>query len=446
MLITTLALAVLTLQGTAIPKPLIAPHRGQGDSVVAFVDVNVIPMTRDGILQHQTVIVRGGRIAEMGPAAQVKAPAGAITVNGRGKYLMPALAEMHGHLPSPNAAPELTENVLFLYVANGVTTVRGMQGNLEHLELKARVARGELLGPRLWVPGPPLSGNSAPTPEAGRRLVEEQHAAGFDHLKIHEGLSRETYDTIVATAKRLGMRFAGHVPDAVGVYHALESGQASIDHLDNYVETVSGGGPDSADDRRIAQVVAATCAAQVWTVPTLALWETFLGTEDSAMLAAREELRYVPQAWRSSWAQRLVQMRANALPAEQRLATVALRRRILKALQTAGCPIALGTDSPQLYSVPGFSVHREMRSMAVAGLAPQQILNEGTCQPARYFGAEQEFGTVAPGRRADLLLLDGNPLADLANVARRAGVMVNGRWLPEADIRARLERIAAAHR
>jgi imidazolonepropionase-like amidohydrolase len=443
MIVATLALATLVLQGTSIPQPRLTPHRVEDDSVVAFVDVSVVPMSRDGILEHQTVIVRGGRIAEMGPSAQLRPPAGAVMVDGRGKYLMPALAEMHGHLPSPNAAPELTENVLFLYVANGVTTVRGMQGNLAHLELKARIARGELLGPRLWVPGPPLTGNAAPTPEMGRRLVEEQQAAGFDHLKIHEGLSLATYDTIVATAKRLGMRFAGHVPDAVGVYHALESGQASIDHLDNYVETV--GGPDSADERRINQVVAATCAARVWTVPTLALWETFMGTEDSVTLAAREELRYVPSAWRLNWAQQLAQIRKNQLPAEKRLVTLALRRRILKALQTAGCPIALGTDSPQIYSVPGFSIHREMRSMEAAGLTPQQILSEGTRQAARYFGAEQEFGTVATGQRADLLLLNANPLADLGNVARRAGVMVNGRWLPEAEIRARLERIAASY-
>lgn len=439
----TIALAAIVLQGTTIPKPLFTPFQGQNESVTAFVDVSVIPMNRDGVLEHQTVIVRGSRIAEMGPAAQTRAPAGAVTVDGRGKYLMPALAEMHGHLPSPSAPPELTENVLFLYVANGVTTVRGMQGQLPHLELKGRVARGELLGPRLWVPGPALTGNAAPTPEVGRRLVEEQHAAGFDHLKIHENLSRETYDTIVATAKRLGMRFGGHVPDAVGVYHALESGQASIDHLDNYVETV--GGPDSANDLRINQVVAATCAAQVWNVPTLALWETFMGTEDSASLAAREELRYVPTAWRQNWANQLKQVRSNPLPVEKRLVTLALRRRILKALQTAGCPIALGTDSPQLYSVPGFSIHREMRSMAAAGLTTQQILTEGTRNVARYFGAEQEFGTVAPGRRADLILLNGNPLADLENVSRRAGVMVNGRWLPEADIRARLERIAAGY-
>lgn len=430
------AFALPALQGSVLPKPPQEP-------VVAFVDVHVIPMSRDGVLDHQTVIVRGNRIAAVGPVSQVHVVAGATTIDGRGKYLMPGLGEMHGHLPNPSAGPELTENVLFLYVANGVTAVRGMQGMLPHLELKARIARGELLGPRLWVPGPPLTGNSAPTPEIGRRLVQEQQAAGFDHLKIHEGLSRATYDTIVATAKGLGMRFGGHVPDDVGLYHVLESGQVSIEHLDNYVETV--GGPDSADDRKIAHVVAATCAAHVWNVPTMALWETLLGTEDSAALAARPELRYVPPAWRMSWAQQLSQLRNAAPPPKQREATLVLRRRILRALQAAGCPIAVGTDSPQLYSVPGFSMQREMRGMAAAGLTPQQILSDATRQVARYFGAEQEFGSVEPGRRADLLLLDGNPLSDLANVGRRAGVMVSGRWLPESEIQARLERIAAAY-
>ena len=410
---------------------------------VAFANVTVLPMDREGVLADQTVVVRDGRIAEVGPAARVRVPAGALRVDGRGRYLMPGLAEMHGHLPNPNAGAAITETVLFLYVANGVTVVRGMQGNTDHLDLKRRVAAGEVLGPRLFVPGPQLSGNSVPTADSGRRLVEAQQAAGFDHVKIQEGLARDVYDTIVATAKRVGIAFAGHVPNAVGVPHALASGQKSIDHLDNYVETV--GGPDSADDARIGQVVAATCAAGTWTVPTLALWEVFLGTDDPAVLGTRPELQYVPPQWRANWAQQVGQMRQNAAPGGGGAATIALRRRILKALQDAGCPIALGTDSPQLFSVPGFSIHREMAAMAAAGLTPQQILTAGTRNVARYYGAEREFGTVTVGRRADLLLLEANPLSDLANVARRAGVMVNGRWLPEADIQARLTRIAASY-
>jgi imidazolonepropionase-like amidohydrolase len=411
---------------------------------VAFVNVTVVPMDSDGAVADQTVIVRGGVIVEVGPAARVRVPAGALRIDGRAKYLMPGLAEMHGHLPNPNAGAEITETVLFLYVANGVTLVRGMQGNTAHLDLKRRIAAGELLGPRLFVPGPQLSGNSVPTADSGRRLVEAQQAAGFDHVKIQEFLSREAYDTIVATAKRVGIAFAGHVPDAVGVPHALASGQRSIDHLDNYVETV--GGPNSADDARIGQIVAATCAAGTWTVPTLALWEVLLGTDDPAVLGRRAELRYVPPQWRANWArQAAAQQQQNSPPAATRAATVALRRRILKALQDAGCPIALGTDSPQTYSVPGFSIHREMASMAAAGLTPQQILTAGTRNIARYYGAEREFGTVTVGRRADLILLEANPLSDVANVARRAGVMVNGRWLPEGEIQARLARIASSY-
>jgi imidazolonepropionase-like amidohydrolase len=421
MVLMSLALAALA-QGSVIPRPAQEP-------VVAFVDVHVIPMNQAGVLDHQTVIVRGDRIAAIGPVAQVHVVAGATIIDGRGKYLMPGLGEMHGHLPNPSAGPDLTENVLFLYVANGVTTLREMQGSLAHLELKARIARGELLGPHLWVSGPPLTGNAAPTPEAGRRLVEEQRATGFDELSIDEGLGRETYDTIVDAAKRLGIRFGGRVPDAVGLQHALQSGQASIDDLDDYVNAV--GGPDSVTEGRLSQVAAATCAAHAWTVSTLS------GSDDSASLAARPELRYAPPAWRQTWAQQLSLSRTSV--------PIALRRRILKALQLSGCPIVLGTDSRQLYSVPGFSMQREMHSMAVAGLSPQQILGEATLEVARYFAAEQEFGSVAPGRRADLLLLNGNPLSDLANVGRRAGVMVSGRWLPETEIQARLERIATAY-
>jgi imidazolonepropionase-like amidohydrolase len=419
-----LAAAALAFQGSVIPKPTQAP-------VVAFVDVHVIPMNQAGMLDHQTVIVRGNRIVTIGPVSQVHVVAGATIIDGRGKYLMPGLGEMHGHLPSPSAGPELTENLLFLYVANGVTTVRGMQGTLTHLELKARIARGELLGPQLWVSGPPLTGNAAPTPEAGRRLVEEQRASGFDELNIDEGLGREAYDTIVAAARRLGMRFGGRVPASVGLQHVLKSGQASIDDLDDFVQAVGGGRGDSVTEARISQVAATTCAARTWTVPTL------LDPEDSAR-ASRPELRYVPAAWRSSWAQ-------QPAPGTTGASTLPLRRRILKALQAAGCPIAVGTDSPSLYSVPGFSMQRQMYSMAAAGFSPQQILGEATREVARYFGAEQEFGSVAPGQRADLLLLNGNPLSDLKNVGRRAGVMVSGRWLPEAEIQARLERIATAY-
>jgi imidazolonepropionase-like amidohydrolase len=423
--------ALLSLAVQAAPPPSSA-----APPPIAFVDVTVLPMDGERVLEHQTVIVRDGRIVDMGAAAGVRVPDGATRVAGAGKYLMPGLTEMHGHLPNPgaaNAPAGIVETVLFLYVANGVTSVRGMQGNRGHLELRDRIARGEVLGPRLWVPGPALTGNSAPAPADGRRAVEQQHAAGVDHLKIHEGLSGETYDTIVATAKRLGLEFGGHVPNAVGVRRALAAGQKSIDHLDNYGDELE------ADSTALPELVRATRAAGTWTVPTMALWEVFLRAEPVESLLARPELRYVPQQWVANWRQAV----AGNPPAVGR-GTIVLRRRILRALRDAGADIALGTDSPQLFSVPGFSIHREMRVMREVGFTPFEVLAAGTRNVARYYRSETDFGTVAPGRRADLLLLEANPLTDLDNVAHRAGVMVAGRWIPEAEIQARLAQIAMA--
>lgn len=418
--------ALLSLQAPTAPP------------VVTFVDVAVLPMDSNRVLEHQTVVVRDDKIVQVGPVAQVRVPGGATRVDGRGKFLMPGFAEMHGHLPNAGAAnsiPGIVETVLFLYVANGVTAVRGMQGNRDHLELRDRIARGELLGPRLWVPGPALSGNNTASPAEGRRKVEENKDFGYDHLKIHENLTRETYDTIVAAAKRAGLDFGGHVPAAVGVRHALASGQKSIEHLDNYADE-SGG-----DDAKRAELVRATVAAGAWTVPTLALWEVFVGSEPVDSLAARPELRYVPPQWVAGWRQQVTNIRQQN-PADDGVAEVLERRRLLKALRDAGAKIAFGTDSPQLFSVPGFSVHREMQSMLAAGLTPFDILASGTRNVGRYYGREKEFGTVAAGQRADLILLEANPLTDLNNFSRRAGVMVNGRWIPESEIQARLSRIA----
>lgn len=410
---------------------------------IAIVDVTVLPMDSARVLEHQTVVVRDGRITAMGPTARTAVPAGAVRVDGRGKFLMPGLSEMHAHLPNPQNQPaELVERVLFLYVANGVVTARGMQGTLAVLPVRDSIARGRLLGPRLWVAGPQLGGNSATSPDVGRRMVEEQKAAGFDHIKIQEGLALETYDTIAATAKRLGIRFAGHVPDAVPLAHALAVGQATIDHLDNYVATL--GGPNAeVSDSAIRALAHATKAAGTWVVPTMALWETFNGDDTIEELRQRAELRYVPEAWVNNWATAVGNMRSNNPDPGPGLRTVALRARVLKALSDAGVGILMGTDSPQLFSVPGFSTHREIASMAAAGMTPFQILQSGTRNVAVYYNATSDFGTVAVGQRADLLLLDANPLADATRVSQRAGVVVGGRWLPREELDRRLETIAA---
>jgi imidazolonepropionase-like amidohydrolase len=392
------------------------------------------------------VVVRDGRITAIGSVASTPIPAGAVRVEGHGRYLMPGLAEMHAHVPGEDD-PAVGE-IMALYALTGATTLRAMLGTPFQFELRRRIEAGEMLGPTLFTVAPPFNASSVTGPEDARNKVREYHARGYDQLKMFGTESRASYDAVAETARAVGIRFAGHVPENIGLLHAIEMGQ-SIEHLDGYLQASDG------DPERMDELARRSREAGIWNAPTLDVWKTLVGMRRPEELDERPELAYLPRTLVDDWRERtavlsrggilrnaLVSLGIERSPAE----IAGLRDRMLAALYRAGARLLLGADSPQLYSVPGFSIHREMRSMTAAGLTPQQILTAATRQPARYFGAEQELGTVAAGQRADLLLLEANPLADLSNIARRAGVMVNGRWLPEADIRARLERIAAAYR
>lgn len=447
--------------GGAQPEPAAGPDTptpapAGGAGAIAFVDVAVIPMDRERVLEGQTVVVRDGRIAAMGPSASVTVPAGATRVEARGHYLMPGLAEMHAHVPPPQAGEAAMDRTLFLYLAGGVTTARGMLGHPQHLELRERLQRGEALGPQLITSGPSFNGNSAQTPEAARRMVQEQRQAGYDFLKLHPGLSRATFDAMADAADGAGIRIAGHVPLDVGLERALEVRMASIDHLDGYVESLAGLPPGSgagffgftaterADASRIPALAAATRAAGVWNVPTQSLLEHVLGADAPETLARRPEMRYMPPATVQQWVQATNNVRAqNGHTPERAARYIELRRQLIRELHRAGAGLLLGSDAPQIFNVPGFAVHHELRMLVDAGLTPFQALETGTRLPAVFFGREADFGTVAVGRRADLLLLQANPLADIGNTTRIAGVMIGGRWLTAAQIAERLERIAA---
>ncbi len=428
---------------------------------LAFVGVNVIPMTAPGVpvvVENRTVVVTDRRIASMHPADEVQVAEGTEAVEAAGMYLMPGLAEMHGNLPGPRTVQSDARNLLFLYIANGVTTVRGMQGERSQLGLRARIARGQSLGPRLFVGSPSMGGGRVTTPAQGGQLVREYNERGYDLVEIHEGLAPEVFDAVAATANEVGLPFGGHVPDAVGLRRALASGPVSIDHLDNAIEALvpddqlpaGGAGPfgvagllDRVDMTLLPQLVEDARAAGAWMVPTMVLWETvFFGGRSAAELrAARPEVRYMPPETVERWERAVDERAAGADPeADRRVA--ALRRQILGALHEGGVPIVLGTDSPQIFSVPGFSVHHEMALWVEVGMTPYEVLEAGTRRAAEYFDALDDFGTIEIGRRADLLLLTGNPIDDIANVARRGGVMVNGNWWSEERIQERLAGIA----
>ncbi len=409
--------------------------------VFAFVNVTVIPMTGEGVLAHQTVVVEGDRIVAIGPVDDVSVPRSATRIDGEGKFLIPGLSEMHGHIPPPTQSAQNIENVLFLYVANGITTVRGMLGYENQLDLKVRAFNGEIVSPNLYLAGPSFNGNSVNSPEQAIQRVRAQVTEGWDLLKIHPGLTIEEYDAMAETAREQGIRFGGHVPADVGLVHAIEMGQETFDHLDGFVEYVV----DDAgyiDENRLTDIVKRSKEAGAWVVPTMVLWETILGVGDLEAMKEFPELQYVSPRSVQGWVNAFEQRVSNPDFDPTYMNNIAdARMRILSELHKAGVRVLMGTDAPQQFSVPGFSLHREMEKMIEAGMSPYEVLKSGSTNVGRYFENEDDFGTIEIGQRADLVLLNANPLDSVRNISNRSGVMVKGRWLTEENIQLRLNEI-----
>jgi imidazolonepropionase-like amidohydrolase len=300
--------------------------------------------------------------------------------------------------------------------------------------------------------------------------MREHHAAGYDMVKIHPGLSRATYDSAVAVGRALGITMGGHVPSDVGIAHAIASGQTTIDHLDGYVEGAVSPAMaariahptdqvhpgelwrDASDDR-LRALARQTREAGLWVVPTSFLWQNLFLPPDPEEAAARPEMQFVPAPWVAGWQnQARGRMNANTqmnLTADDAAVLSAKRRTLLKFLADDGNTVLMGTDSPQMFNVPGFALHRELRVMREAGLTPYQVLVSGTTNVAEYvrrnLRQEARFGTVAVGQDADLVLLEANPLESIDHLTQRAGVMVRGTWVSRADIDAGLAGIAARY-
>jgi imidazolonepropionase-like amidohydrolase len=388
--------------------------------------------------------VRGDRIEALGPAASVPVPPGARRIEGRGRFLIPTLSEMHAHIPPGDATDAEIARVLTLYAVNGIGTVRGMLGAPKHLPLRDRANRGEILSPWIYTSGPSFNGSSAPSPDAAVQMVKDQKAAGYDLLKIHPGVKRDVFDAMAAAAHAAGIPFAGHVPLDVGLMRALEARYATIDHIDGYLEALAREGASGSqmfglnltgvlDESRIPSLVDATRKAGVWIVPTEALFQHWVGPDDPETMKTWPEMQYVPKDELAKWVESKKKMTSGVTPAE-RARFLEVRGRLIKALHAGGAGLLLGSDGPQVWNVPGFSVHRELRYLVQAGLTPYQAIETGTRNVAVFYGTTADRGTVAQGKRADLILLEANPLADIGNSAKIGAVVLGGRLLTKDDI------------
>jgi imidazolonepropionase-like amidohydrolase len=427
----------------------------RADAPIAFVNVSVLPMTEKGlILENQTVMIKEDRITMVGPSDNMELSDGVTIIDGRGKYLMPGLAEMHGHVPPthpPTNAPsyfdeDYVKSTLFLYVAAGITTVRGMLGYDHQLELKDKVNSGEYIGPNLYLAGPSFNGNTVSSPEQAKERVIQQQEEGWDLLKIHPGLTLEEYNAVAETANEIGITFGGHVPEAVGIERAIEAGQLTMDHIDGYVaylEAFEG----AERDQKMGEIIQKTLENNVWIVPTQALWETIIGAADYDAMKDYDELKYIPRQVEQNYLNFVDNLENNAYyDPDNAMGHAMLRQRLLSEMNKAGVKILMGTDAPQLFSVPGFSIHRELPKMEEAGMTSYEILETGTKNVGEYFKDEDSFGTIQLGQRADLILVNGNPLEDLNVIKDHSGVMVRGEWIPRGTIDEHLSEIENMYR
>lgn len=439
--------------------------------VLAFTNVSVIPMDRERILRDQTVIVRNGQIDEIGPTGKVRVPASALRVNGQGKYLMPGLIDMHTHLLSDDKFPDsLAGDELAIMVANGVTTIRLMIGTPEHLKLREQVAKGTTLGPTIYVASPQLAGRSygkifngraVATPEEARQAVRDFHAAGYDFIKLTYWISRPVYDAVIEEAKVVGIRVVGHVDTQIGLARALEAGQ-QIEHLDSYFEAIiADNSPikdsvsnlsafrlenwqslDHIDDKKLIQAAESTAKAKVWTCPTLTFFKLAFGLGQSEeQIRSRPDYRFFRPRSREATIPR-PKFWDQPPSEERRKKYVQVRNRLVKEIHNVGGKILAGSDTPEWFLLYGYTLHREIKSLAEAGLSPYAALEAATRNPAEFLNALDNIGTVEKGKRADLILLDANPLEDVTNTEKISGVVVKGRWLPKSELEKMLDQIA----
>jgi len=427
-----------------------------GSTETVFVSVNVIPMDKESVLPNQDVVTKDGKIVAIGDAGKVKYSKDALRVDGKGKYLIPGLAEMHAHVP-PIDDIEPMKNVLLLFAVNGITTIRGMLGHPRHLELRSKIQSGEILGPHFITSGPSFNGNSVKSPGAAEAMVVEQKKAGYDFFKLHPGLSKENFLAIAKKAKELNIRFAGHVSYDVGVWLAIEQGYASIDHLDGFVEALVPGvenikEPDrglfglfiakKADTTRIPALMKALHDHTIWVVPTQALAERWFTPLKSAEAFSKDpEMMYMNEKTLSNWIDGKNNLiRGARYDSASVIALIELRRKLIYACQENGVGILSGSDAPQVFDVPGFSLHQELQYMVAAGLTPYEALLTSTVNVAKYFN-NADAGTIKAGNVSDLLLLNGNPLTDISQTTNIEGVMLGKNWMPKQFIDSTLQQL-----
>jgi imidazolonepropionase-like amidohydrolase len=434
----------------------------------SIIHVTVIDVATGKKLPDQTVVLEGDRIVSVSTADSAAAPQGRV-IDAHGGFLIPGLWDMHVHMVFGDWFPRGKEVTLPLFIANGVTGVRDMGGELEVLQQwRKEIAAGTLIGPSMVISGPMLDGPqprfpssiAIKTPEDGRRAVDDLKRRGADFIKLQSLIPRDAVFAIADEARKQGITFVGHVPDAVRASEASNAGQKSFEHLIGIFEGSSpledeflkGGKNETKflstyDPARASVLFALLAKNHTWQCPTL-VWERGGNLVDQTDFAHDSHAKYAPAYWKDVTWKRFTEeivhdFNTDDLTTRKRFVEKELE--VVNAMHRAGIEFLAGTDTPPgVYVFPGFSLHEELQRFVAAGFTPMEALQTATLNPARFLGMDNRLGTIEKGKLADLVLLDANPLDDIRNTQKIAAVIVNGRYLSRADLDKMLAGVAAS--
>ncbi|WP_026852141.1 amidohydrolase family protein [Geothrix fermentans] len=453
------------LKASALILAMAFTLRSQSGKAFVFEHVNVVPMTRNVVLADYSVVVRNDKIEQMGASSTIKAPKHAIRIDGRDKYLIPALSDMHVHLEGdawnlmfPKEKKFTSEeidfrDILFLYVANGITTIDVLFAFPEHLALREKIRKQELPGPRMvlsrMIDGagkawPPPLGVWIHNPAEAEDAVIEAHRQGYDRIKVYSFLDLPSYDAIMRAGKKLGMPVDGHIPFAVSVEHAVASGQGMIAHAEEIMKAAKENNPESI--RHYASLLAAS--------PTYVTSALITNKNINAVIQdpvrefSKPGTEFLHPMGLGIWNYVYLNL-YKPIPKKHRdhlsEGYESFLKPFVREFHRRGGKLLAGTDAPIPSTLPGFALHDELAELVVAGLSPYEALRVSTTNAHDFLGERALAGTLEPGKAANVVLLDGNPLDAISNTRKISGVMTQGQWLSRADIDRRLADIKDAY-
>ena len=468
----SLVIPVLALAWMALSSPRRAHAQKPSVNDLLVVDNVTVVDVRTGKLEpDQTVILERHRIFSIRPSKSAKYPPDADRVNGRGGYLIPGLWDMHVHLVFGDWFPDAKDISLPLFIANGVTSVRDMGSELDVVQdWRTQIEAGRLIGPRILTSGPMLDGPrprfpssiAIASPEEARHAVDDLKAHGADFIKLQSLLPRDAVLAIAEEARKREIAFAGHVPNAMRASDMSEAGMKSFEHLIGIFEGSStaedafleGGKTEGRflatyDEARAASLAALLAKNHTWQCPTL-VWERGGNLLDMNDFSGDARVKYVPGPWKNKTWKRFTEEITQGYGTDD----IATRKKfidkeleVVRMLEKAGVPFLAGTDTPAgVHIFPGFSLHEELERFVAAGFTPLEALQTATLNPAQFFGMAGQLGAIEEGKLADMVLLSANPMEDIANTEKIAGVFVNGRYFSHSQIEKLLRGVEAAAR